>query len=226
MPETKTDPLALAAERARRLAMIADGYEVGDEGMPDGSVPGAARPELTAQRYPCDVEAGKLIKHPRYVLVTQYGNHGNYRLYLANDLANVEQLAAGALTSDSGSELVICYFDLDDLAGEEPTPCEGDRVRLTEKGVSYGSVQVDKRSTDVVFYVVGAETDTFDGRAFEWLYLSTSVDADYLSGDYDAKVDEQHVEVIERVEPDERMPVRYGLAKIVVSVTFNTVPSP
>jgi hypothetical protein len=77
-----------------------------------------------------------------------------------------------------------------------------------------------------VFYVVGTETDTFDGRAFEWLYLSTDQGADYLSGTYDAKVDEAYVEVVERACPDERMPVRYGLAKVVVSVVFNTVPSP
>jgi hypothetical protein len=34
------------------------------------------------------------------------------------------------------------------------------------------------------------------------------------------------VVVVERAEPDERMPVRYRLAKVVVSVVFNTVPSP
>jgi hypothetical protein len=39
-------------------------------------------------------------------------------------------------------------------------------------------------------------------------------------------VDEQYVEVVERAWPDERMPVRYGLARTVVSVVFNTVPSP
>jgi hypothetical protein len=210
---------SLAERRAARLAMVLEGYEVGEEGGPDSSVPGAARVERTAQRYPCDAEAGKLVDHPRYVLVTQYGDKGNYRVYLAKDLANVEQLARLAVCD---GESISCYFDLDELAGPEPSPCEGDRVRLTEEGLTYA----DDADEPNEFYVVGSETDTFDGQAFERLYLARQPTAEYLSGDYACKVDEQYVEVVERAWPDERMPVRYGLARTVVSVVFNTVPSP
>jgi hypothetical protein len=214
----------LAERRAARLAMVLEGYEVGEEGGPDSSVPGAARVERTAQRYPCDAEAGKLVDHPRYVLVTQYGDKGNYRVYLAKDLANVEQLARLAVCD---GESISCYFDLDELAGPEPSPCEGDRVRLTPEGVErVDPPYVENAQEHNDFYVVGTETDTFDGEAYEKLYLARDRGADYLSGFYDHLIDEQYVEVVERAWPDERMPVRYGLARTVVSVVFNTVPSP
>jgi hypothetical protein len=185
---TEASPFDLAERRAARLAMVLEGYEVGDEGMPDSSVPGAARVERTAQRYPCDVEAGKLVKHPRYVLLTQYGDKGNYRAYLANDVANVAQLARLAVCD---GESIVVYFDLDELAGPEPEPT----------AVMYSGTEWD---------VAGVDEDT--GK------YNLERDGEFA----DAYIDACTPIDIE----DERMPVRYGLAKVVVSVVFNTVPLP
>jgi hypothetical protein len=211
---TETDPITLAETRAKRLQDVADGYEVGEDGMPDASVPGAAS-TMRAE--------GKLIRHPRFVLVTQYGDKGNYRLRLGRDKPNIEQLAADAVTDAYGAEMVICYFDLDVLAGAPPRPGEGDIVCLTEDGKAYGA---SNQSTEGPFHVVGTETDTFDGEAYEKLYLARTEGADYLSGNYAHKIDEQYVEVIDPAYPDERMPVRYGLARVITQVVFNTIPSP
>jgi hypothetical protein len=213
---TTTDSITLAETRAKRLQDIAEGYEVSEEGMPDATVPGAATPMYGAR------PERKVLRHPRYVLVTQYGDKGNYRLRLGTDKPNIEQLAADAVTDAYGAEMVICYFDLDVLAGDPPSPSEGDRVRLTDEGMT----RVAWANQDQTFYVVGTETDTFDGVAYEKLYLSLNEGADYLSGVYDTLIDEQYVEVIEPAIEDERMPVRYGLARVVTQVVFNTIPSP
>jgi hypothetical protein len=219
MPDTTTDPITLAETRAERLQRIAEGYEIYEDGMPDPTVPGAAQVEY--------VHGHKVLnpvprKHPRYVLVTQYGDKGNYRLRLGDDLRNIEQLAADAVTDVYGAEQPICYFDLDVLAGPEPTPGEGDKVHLTREGQERVPHNVDPGA---LYYVVGTETDTFDGEAYEKLYLSTDEGADYLNGTYDMLIDEHYVEVIESAFEDERMPVRYGLARIITQVVFNTVPT-
>lgn len=176
------DFIRLAEERARRLQMIVEGYEVYEDGMPDSSVPGAAKIVTSHE--------GRIVRqHPRYVLVTQYGDRGNYRLRLGEDLRNVEQLAADAVTDDCGSEQPICYFDLDVLAGEAPDPV----------------------------------TVMYDGR--EWEIEEVRGDRLDIIGDSGAlSILREEAAVIE-VEEDERMPVRYGLAKIVMQVVFNTIPT-
>jgi len=208
--------VAIAETRAKRLQMIVEGYEVYDDGMPDSTVPGAASPMYGAR------PERRIIRHPRYVLVTQYDDKGNYRLHLGENLANIEQIASFVVTSFDGGEAPVCYFDLDVLAGPEPRPCEGDKVVLTDEGQIYIN---DKSLVGETFYVVGAETDTFDGEAYEKFYISRNENAEYLSGEYDALIDEQYVEVVESAYEDERMPVRYGLAKIVTQVVFNTIPT-
>jgi hypothetical protein len=194
------DPLVLAEARARRLAMIVDGYEVGDEGMPDGSVPGAARVEhqhahVTLNPVP--------RSHPRYVLVTRYGDHGDYRLRLGADVPNVEQLAADAQTDAYGAELIVCYFDLDQLAGDEQLP----------PSVVYDGWDWMVHGRE---YVGGEPTS-------KWVLKRSPTDQRRSTYDW-ATVDPSECDLGDW--EDERMPVRYGLAKVVVSVVFNTVPSP
>ena len=199
-----TDPIALAAHhhihaavRVANLAKILEGYEVG---MPDSSVPGAARPQYSAQRYPGDAEAGKLVKHPRYALVSQYDDKGNYRVCLADDLAGVERVAAQVLTE---GDAIACYFDLDELAGEEELP----------KQVLYKGA---------IWDVIGHTYENAE-KTGRWTLRKDPTDRRRSSYDWES-VDPADVDT-EGWE-DERMPVRYGLAKIVVSVVFNTVPSP
>jgi hypothetical protein len=214
----EASPFDLAERRAARLAMVLEGYEVGDEGMPDSSVPGAARVEYEADLHTGsrDVVADlrkprKPISHPRYVLLTQYGDKGNYRAYLANDLANVEQLARLAVCD---GESIVVYFDLDELAGPEPLIYEGDVVRWAPGDVSYA------------YRVERVDEELVDGEVARYLCLVEQGREPKDWDDYDHRVDEIEVVVVERAEPDERMPVRYRLAKVVVSVVFNTVPSP
>lgn len=71
-----------------------------------------------------------------------------------------------------------------------------------------------------------SRTPEWTRESYERLYLATTEDADYLAGEYVHLVDEQYVEVVEPAWPDERMPTRYEVARVVVSVVFNTVPSP
>jgi hypothetical protein len=200
-----------AATRAERLQRIFDGYEIFEDGLPDSTVPGAAKVVTS--------HGDQIVRHhPRYVLIDQRGDKGNYYANLAEDLRGIEQLAAEGIRDPYGSASPVCYFDLDQLAGPEPRPSEDDKVRLTKEGQTYTG------PADGVFYVVGSETDTFDGEAYEKLYLSTNPDADYLGGDYDHLVDEAHVEIVESAEEDERLPVRYLLAKVVTTVVFNSTP--
>ena len=77
--------------------------------------------------------------------------------------------------------------------------------------------------TDGDFYVICCETETFDGVAYEKLCLSNDPDAHW--DNWIHKVDEQYVEIVESEHEDERMPVRYGLAKIIMQVIFNTIPT-
>jgi hypothetical protein len=204
---TATDhTIDMAEARAKRLQDIAEGYEVIDEGMPDSTVPGAAKVETSHD--------GKIIrKHPRYVLVTQYGDKGNYRLRLGADKPNIEQLAADAVTDAYGAEMVICYFDLDVLAGEEPEADAYDKVSLLPEAAGHYGAENQER----VFVVY--DIDSKDDR--RTLDLSVAEDEDPLFWCY---ADE--VVVLERSVPDERMPVRYGLARIITQVVFNTIPSP
>ena len=208
---TAAEEAAIHAERARRFAMVLEGYEA--EG-PDCTVPGAARVERA--------DDGAVLSHPRYALVEQRGDSGYYFANLAETPAAVAELAAEGIHDAYGSAAPVCYFDLDTLAGEAPRPGECDKVRLTDEGKLYGAAGAP---TDVDFWVVGSETDTFDGVAFEKLYLSTKENADYLGGEYDHLVDEAYVTVIESDVPDERMPLRYAVAGIRTVVVFNTIPT-
>jgi hypothetical protein len=206
------DQTKQAQTRAARLARVMEGYELDPSDpfdCPDPSVPGAARVEKTTQRYPCDVEAGKLVSHPRYVLVTQYGDRGDYRVHLAQTRSAVDQLAGYVYVAESGPETPICFYDLDQLAGPEPRPQEGDRVLYSEQEL----------------YVSWVREELIEGEVAYTYDLDPNPDAD-LDTAAELSVDPEEFEVIERAEEDERMPVRYGLAKVVVSVVFNTVPSP
>jgi hypothetical protein len=190
---TTEAPTELAEMRAKRLDDVIAGYEVSDDGLPDSTVPGAATPVYGPR------PERQLLRHPRYVLVTQYGDKGNYRLRLGRDLRNIEQLAADAVTDSNGGELVYCYFDLDVLAGESHfTPVDGDYVQVEHGGEEYEIT----RST--VYAATSDRQSTY--------YLEGAPANEYT---YDQLIDPN----------DERMPVRYGLARVVTQVVFNTVPA-
>jgi len=169
--------------RAQRFAGILAGYEA--EG-PDGSVPGATSiPQ-------------------RYALVTESLRGHGYFINYCQTLADIE-VAAAANISEGWQP--VCYYDLDELAGDEPPLYEGDRV--IHNGVEK--------------WVTATETDVQDGEPFDWLYLHpTNPQAHY---DESEKVDESEVTIIERGMEDERNPKRYLVAGIRTIVVFNTEPA-
>lgn len=182
------------ATRRQRLADVMAGYECGPY---DVSGPGT-----NFLHKPAD--GGAL---GRLVLVSDVPRHG-YFLTVCQTLADVEQEAANDISAGRNP---VCYFDLDDLAGDLRELDEGDEVR--HRGD--------------VLHVVAVEYDPTNGRRQIVLGLDPDADADDPTViRLDEQGDREHYEVAVRINDDGRMPVRYGIAKIVTTVAFNTVPSP
>lgn len=142
----------------------------------------------------------------RYALLTEsLRGHGHFAFYCAT-LGDVEQAAVANITD---AWQPVCYFDLDTLAGDAPPATEGDVV------------EHDGRRC----HVVHVEDDTSDGALFHWLYLHprTSEPDGWIDDPLTQKVDECDCTILERTEPDLRMPVRYDAAKVQTSVVFNTI---
>lgn len=151
--------------------------------------------------------------HGRFAVHAQ-GDGGHSELTRASSLARCEDIAISHIRDGWA---IVAAYDLDTLSGPEPRPDEGDKVKLTNEGRERCG------ESDDTFYVVGTETDTFDGEAYEKLYLSRNKDAGYLGGDYDVKIDEAYVTIIEPATPEERLPVKHSIAAQRIIVVFNTV---
>jgi hypothetical protein len=100
----------------------------------------------------------------------------------------------GAALADAWQPVAL--YDLDELRGEAPEPDEGDTIRVG----------------DGVFVVTS--TDTKDG----------GLTVDFWEGEHPRWAYADSVEVIERAEPDDRLPVRFPLARLAVFVAFNSTP--
>lgn len=199
---------AVLDERRRRFNDILDGYEcgAGDWTMPTTPMGRAdAMRALPADRVSVDGPAAALYLPGRYAVVTDTRGHGYF-------VANVPDRAAIAtVASDDVRENrePVCYFDLDELAGDEPPAYEGDVVEYDGER----------------WHVIRTEDDHAEGVLFQWLHLDKDPNVDWLDGAA-KRVDESECIVVERAEPDTRMPVRYAVAHITIAVAFNTVPSP
>lgn len=196
------DALKLAAVRAERLQRILDGYEVYGDDAPDPSAPFASKIKTGPTGTP-------VLEHPRYALVWQYGDKGNYRVNVADDLARLRDLAANEIHEGA---LISCYFDLDELAGEEPLPLE----------VEYqGEVwMVHGRETDPDSHAKGMDALVYTGR---WTLKKSPKDRRRSTYDF-TTVDPAECDLLGW--EDERMPVRYGVAGVNTVIAFNTIPSP
>jgi hypothetical protein len=107
---------------------------------------------------------------------------------------HAESDVAGANVSEGW--VPVALYDLDDLAGDEPPIDEGDRIRL-------GTGTFEVTGTDEKD---GAPTlDFWEGENARWCYADDA-------------------ELIERAEPDERLPERYPVARCAVFVAFNSTP--
>lgn len=100
-----------------------------------------------------------------------------------------------------------CYYDLHELAGDEPPADEGDLVEY--EGVRY--------------HVIRVEDDHADGMMFRWYHLATDPGVDYFDG-ADVRADESRCVLAERVtSEDDRLPVRYDVASVRTIVVFNSI---
>lgn len=189
----KTGTARVHQIRKERFQRILADYEA--EG-PDSSVPGCSKfgnlmfPDLWAH----------------YALVVQ-GDGGRFFVLCCEGRKDVEHVAA--LQVQDGWQ-PICYYDLDELAGPEQDPCEGDVVEYE-----------DKR-----YYVVHVSDDVQYGEIYHELYLHESSPEPDGWINVCEKVDEYRCKIVERVNPDERKPVRYLVAGVRTVVVFNTEAAP
>ena len=205
--EDAVDDTAVLVRR-RRFNDLLDGYECGpgDWTMPTGPVSrDAAMRALPASRVP-DGEGAERYLPGRYALVCEStSGHG----YFVTNVADRREIDAAAAESARTGWAPVCYFDLDELAGDEPPVFEGDVIE-------HGGER---------WHVIRTENDLAEGVAFQWLHIDHDPAVEWLDGAA-KRVDACECTIVERAEPDPRMPVRYGLARIVTTVAFNTTPSP
>lgn len=204
--------------RRRRFNDILDGYEcgAGDWTMPTAPLSrDRAMRALPADRVPTDGADAAHYLPGRYALVCESTRgHG----YFVTNLTNRGDLDTAVADTLNGGWQPVCYLDLDVLAGDEPLPDVGDLVcllgddlRTPVTGPMAGTWYiVDHNGTD----------DDGDGP-----YRKCDL-AREAAGDAVTWQDTDHLRVLERAEPDTRMPARYGLSRITIAVAFNTIPSP
>jgi hypothetical protein len=204
--ETAAPPATAASDdiRRQRFNAILDGYEcgAGDWTMPTVPVSReAAMRALPLDRVP--VASGRAAQYVagRYALVSDTLGHG----YFITSLASRGEVDAAAVTDIHEGRQPVCYFDLDELAGEPLPADEGDIVEWREER----------------WHVIRVEDDHSEGVLFQWLYLDKNPNVDWLDGAAE-RVDESECKLVERAVPDDRMPVRYTVARVVVAVVFNT----
>jgi hypothetical protein len=150
----------------------------------------------------------KYIPGGRYVLVLG-GPRSTYRLRVCDSVDAVERAAAEAILS-ADSHRAVCYFDFDELAGDPPPVDIGDEIRAGGQ----------------VLHVIGIEHDPSNGR--RQIIANADPDADVDDPD-SARLDEidrDRYEIVVRLDEDERMPVRYAVAEVLVHVVFNRRPEP
>lgn len=187
---------AIYRARRERFNAILDGYECG-AGHWRADFPGP----LTTGRIPVDATHAK---PGRWALVTENPGFG-YFVENVEQRHDIERVAARDVQE---GRQPVCFYDLDTLAGDEPEPGEDDVIELLDGAQSLpafehpGPYVIDSTETK------DGETTlnlSFDGERAGWCYV------------YECRV-------IERGEPDERMPVRYLLARIETFVAFNSTP--
>jgi len=153
---------------------------------PDRTVPGASRGVA------------------RYAVICETARQ--FTASFCESLDAVADLAAHELRKGS---VPRCYYDLDELEGDEPEILAGDVVRLDGEQL----------------YVHHVDEEPDDGELVRYLCLGTGPDVAW--DDWTHRIDEASFEgeVLERCEPDRRLPVRYDVADTVVRVVFSTRPS-
>jgi hypothetical protein len=163
---------------------------------------GAEGPDSTVPGSSSSSEPG------RFAVLTDNNIRGGRSLDFADDLAAASKV--GAANIDQGW-VPLAYFDLDDIDGEEPPPREGDLVE-------YDGDE---------FYVVHASDELVEGAIhwLLWLDEEESKAAGPIDAAQHAEISQHDVTIVEREEPDHRLPKRYDVARVEAIVVFNTVPT-
>lgn len=138
----------------------------------------------------------------QYAVICETG-----RAFTANFCASREDVAALAAHELKDGSAPVCYFDLDHLAGDAPLLDEGDVVE----------VDGDR------LYVNHVDEQLIEGEVARYVCLARDPDADWDDWLHRIHEDEFSGKVLERAQPDERLPIRFDVADIVVQVVFNTI---
>jgi hypothetical protein len=204
-------------QRRRRFNAILGGYEcdaLDYEGVELRSyrdaVLGADRqPEVQPQpaRLPTTGEHRDLVQPDRYVLVSENVQGVGY--FVENVNSPVRAAEAGARHVAKGMQ-PVCYYDLDELAGDEPLPeqVEWDDTEWMVHGLEYSAdrpIGEDPQPTGR--WILKKQPDDRRRSTYDW-----------------ETVDPSEINLLGW--KDERMPVRYSVAKIetLTVVAFNTIP--
>ena len=139
----------------------------------------------------------------RYALLVELGER-NVLEYVATKTDAV--VAAEAYLT--GGAQPVCYFDLDALAGDAPSPREGDRITYQDREL----------------WVVHASDTLIEGMLCWKLWLDENPQAALDDAEFIA-VDESEVAIIEASARDPRTPKRYKLAQARATVAFDTTAS-
>lgn len=205
----------LYADRRKRFNDVLDGYEcgAGDWSLAHSSPVKLTREEtmkaMPQARLRTDGAAENLPKIGRWAVVCESAKGHGYFIDSVIDQADIEAVAAGNIHEGWQP---VCYFDLDQLAGDEPPLEEGDMVRLTAADAPQEPL-----------YITHASDQLSEGMIYWEYYLDKDPSAG-LQAEY-VEMNDDEFEVVQRGE-DRRMPVRYGVAKVVTTVVFNSIPSP
>jgi hypothetical protein len=139
----------------------------------------------------------------RYAVVTKSGRGFGFSASRAATLPDAERVAAANIHEHWTP---VALYDLESAAGELH-PDVGDKVAY--EGESW--------------YVCHASDDLHEGVVFWKLWLGGEPDLGLDECDH-VEIDEKDVSILDRAEPDTRLPLRYDVATVRTIVAFNTTP--
>lgn len=202
--DTHQDAATLYKLRRQRFNSILDSYECGAGGwrMPLGLDKEELKQRALRDTRIPDGIVGEEYKPGRWALVSESESHG----YFVDSCVSREEAEQIAAESIEKGWQPVTIFDLDELAGDEPLFDYGDKVRYRDK------------ECYVIDYEDDAESDWERYRRYDLAEDPEGDHADHV------KVWRDDLELIERAEPDPRMPVRYKIARVQTIVVFNSTP--
>lgn len=137
--------------------------------------------------------------HPRYALATLHGK-GRTVVHLADTLKQLGDLAADRVTY---GEEIEGYYDLDQLDGDDALALPEDVEYQGNEWMVHGFEYSDGKATGK--WLLKKDPDDKRRSTYDWTTVDPS-DCDLLGWE------------------DDRLPVRYSVARVFIAVAFNTTP--